>query len=279
MKKIIKNSILALTIISSSVFVSCEVDETQTVVTLNNLVMSDEFDIDGAPDSSLWTYDLGNGTAQGLPAGWGNNELQTYTSNSENVEVQNGLLVITARESNSGGYTSARIKTQGLFEQQYGRFEARIRLPQGKGLWPAFWLLGNDCDVNPWPACGEIDIMEYLGNKPTITFGSAHGPNFSGEDSISKEYELTNDRFDTGFHVFGIEWTPNQINYYVDDVLYQTITPETVAEETEGEGTWVFDNSFYIIMNVAVGGNLPGSPNVNTVFPQRMLVDYIRVYN
>lgn len=279
MKKIIKNSILALTVISSAVFVSCEVDETQTVATLNNLVMSDEFDIDGAPDSNLWTYDLGNGTAQGLPAGWGNNELQTYTSNAENVEVQNGLLVITARENNAGGYTSARIKTQGLFEQQYGRFEARIRLPQGKGLWPAFWLLGNDCDVNPWPACGEIDIMEYLGNKPTIAFGSAHGPNFSGENSISKEYELTNDRFDTGFHVFGIEWTPNQINYYVDDVLYQTITPETVAEETDGEGTWVFDNSFYIIMNVAVGGNLPGSPNANTVFPQRMLVDYIRVYN
>jgi len=278
MKKIIKNSILALTIISSSVFVSCEVDETQTVATLNNLVMSDEFDTNGTPDSSLWTYDLGDGTQQGLPAGWGNNELQTYTSNSENVEVQNGLLVITARENN-GGYASARIKTQGLFEQQYGRFEARIRLPQGKGIWPAFWLLGNNCDQNPWPACGEIDIMEYLGNQPTVVFGSVHGPNFSGAESISKEYEIPNDRFDTDFHVFGIEWSPNRINYYVDDVLYQSITPETVAEETNGQGTWVFDNSFYIIMNIAVGGNLPGAPDANTTFPQRMFVDYVRVYN
>ncbi len=270
---------LALTLISSVVFVSCEVDETQTVVTLNNLIMSDEFDIDGAPDPALWTYDLGDGTQQGLPAGWGNNELQVYTDNSENVTVENGLLVITAREGNSGGYTSARIKTQGLFEQQYGRFEARIRLPQGKGLWPAFWLLGNNCDQNPWPACGEIDVMEYLGNKPTVVFGSVHGPNYSGAESISKEYELTNDRFDTGFHVFGIEWSPNQINYYVDDVLYQSITPETIADETNGNGTWVFDNSFYIIMNVAVGGNLPGSPDANTTFPQRMFVDYVRVYN
>ncbi|AXG71409.1 beta-glucanase [Kordia sp. SMS9] len=279
MKKIIKNSILALTIISSTIFVSCELDETQEVVTKTNLVMSDEFDIDGTPDPSLWTYDLGDGTAAGLPPGWGNNELQVYTSDSENVEVQNGLLVITARENPAGGYTSARIKTQGLFEQQYGRFEARIRLPQGKGLWPAFWLLGNDCNVNPWPSCGEIDIMEYLGDAPTVVFGSAHGPNFSGENSISKEYELTDNRFDTEFHVFGIEWSPNQINYYVDDVLYQSITPETVAEETDGDGTWVFDNSFYIIMNVAVGGNLPGFPNANTTFPQRMLVDYVRVYN
>ncbi|MCH2195078.1 glycoside hydrolase family 16 protein [Kordia sp.] len=279
MKKIIKNSLLALTVISSVVFAGCEADETQTVATLTNLVMSDEFDTDGAPDPSLWTYDLGDGTQQGLPAGWGNNELQVYTNNSENVVVDNGLLVITARENASGGYTSARIKTQGLFEQQYGRFEARIRLPQGKGLWPAFWLLGSDCDVNPWPACGEIDIMEYLGNQPTVVFGSVHGPNFSGAQSVSKEYEIPNDRFDTDFHVFGIEWSPGRINYYVDDVLYQSITPETIADETNGQGTWVFDNSFYIILNVAVGGNLPGAPDENTTFPQRMFVDYIRVYN
>tara|TARA_R110002074_G_scaffold380318_2_gene558956 strand:- start:226 stop:1065 length:840 start_codon:yes stop_codon:yes gene_type:complete len=279
MKKIIKNSILALTLISSAIFVSCELDETQTVATLDNLVVADEFDVDGALNPSLWTYDLGDGTAVGLPSGWGNNELQVYTDNSENVEVQNGLLVITARENGSGGYTSARIKTQGLFEQQYGRFEARIRLPQGKGIWPAFWLLGNNCNTNPWPACGEIDIMEYLGDQPTLVFGSVHGPGYSGGESISKEYELTNDRFDTGFHVFGIEWSPNQINYYVDDVLYQTITPETIADETDGQGTWVFDNSFYIIMNIAVGGNLAGSPDANTIFPQRMFVDYVRVYN
>lgn len=280
MRKIIKNSILTLTLISSGFFVSCELDETQTIATLDNLVMSDEFDVDGAPNSNLWTYDLGDGTAQGLPAGWGNNELQVYTDNSENVEVQNGLLVLTAREGASGGYTSARIKTQGLFEQQYGRFEARIKLPLGKGLWPAFWLLGSDCDTNPWPACGEIDIMEYLGDDPTSIFGTVHGPGYSGGESISKEYVLANDRFDTDFHIFGIEWSPNQINYYVDSVLYQTITPQMVDDETDGDGTWVFNNQpFYIILNIAVGGNLPGSPDSNTSFPQRMLVDYVRVYN
>jgi len=278
MKNIIKNSVLALTLISSAVFVSCELDETQEVVTKTNLVWADEFDVDGAPNPNAWTYDLGDGSAVGIP-GWGNNELQIYTDNAENVQVENGLLVITARQNGTGGYTSARIKTQGLFEQQYGRFEARIRLPQGKGLWPAFWLLGNNCDQNPWPACGEIDIMENVGDEPTTVFGSVHGPNFSGGESISKKYELTSSRFDTEFHVFGIEWSPNRINYYVDDVLYNSITPETVAEETDGEGLWVFDNSFYIILNVAVGGNLPGFPDANTTFPQRMLVDYVRVYN
>ncbi|MFY0628999.1 MAG: glycoside hydrolase family 16 protein [Flavobacteriaceae bacterium] len=280
MKKLIKYSLLALIVVSTAVFVSCELDETQTVVTLDNLVMSDDFNVDGVPDPTLWTYDLGDGTAQGLPAGWGNNELQVYTSNSENVKVENGLLVITAKENPAGGYTSARIKTDGLFSQQYGRFEARIKLPQGKGLWPAFWLLGNDCNTNPWPACGEIDIMEYLGDQPTKIFGTVHGPGYSGGESISKEYELLGDRFDNGFHVFGIEWSPNQINYYVDDQLYQTITPQTVSEETNGNGTWVFNNQpFYIILNLAVGGNLPGNPDANTTFPQRMLVDYVRVYN
>lgn len=279
MKKIVKNSILAAAMVFSLVFSSCDLDETQTVATLTNLVMADEFDVSGAPDPNLWTYDLGDGSAQGIP-GWGNNELQVYTSDAQNVEVQNGLLVITARENPGGGYTSARIKTQGLFDQRYGRFEARIKVPLGKGLWPAFWMLGNDCDSNPWPGCGEIDIMEYLGDDPTRIFGTVHGPGYSGGESVSKEYQLVGDRFDTGFHVFGIEWGPNYINYYVDDVLYNSITPALIDDETGGEGTWVFnDRPFYIILNIAVGGNLPGNPDANTTFPQRMLVDYVRVYN
>jgi beta-glucanase (GH16 family) len=279
MKKIVKNSILAAAMVFSLVFSSCDLDETQTVATLTNLVKADEFDVSGAPDASLWTYDLGDGSAEGIP-GWGNNELQVYTNDAQNVEVQNGLLVITARENPGGGYTSARLKTQGLFDQRYGRFEARIKVPQGKGLWPAFWLLGNDCDSNPWPGCGEIDIMEYLGDDPTRIFGTVHGPGYSGGESVSKEYQLEADRFDTSFHVFGIEWGPNYINYYVDDVLYNSITPALIDEETEGQGTWVFnDRPFYIILNIAVGGNLPGNPDANTTFPQRMLVDYVRVYN
>ncbi len=289
MNKIFKNSISALVLILVLLVTGCNLDETQEVATLNNLVMQDEFDVDGAPDPSMWTYDIGDGSAQGIP-GWGNNELQYYTDRPENVRVENGMLVITAREESFSGsaYTSARITTQNLFEQQYGRFEARIRLPWGKGIWPAFWLLGNDCDINPWPQCGEIDIMEFLGDNPTIVFGSVHGPGYNGGDSVSKEFELENSRFDNRFHVFGIEWGPNYINYYVDDKLYQTVTPEYIADEAEesiedsdlaNAGEWVFNRPFYIIMNIAVGGNLPGAPNSETVFPQQMLVDYVRVYN
>jgi len=250
-------------------FYSCSTDETQTVANFTNLVMQDEFTTDGAPDSSLWGYDIGTGES-----GWGNNELQYYTDRAENVKVENGVLHITAlQESFEGaGYTSARILTKGLFEQAYGRFEARIKLPWGQGIWPAFWLLGNDIDEVSWPQCGEIDIMEYRGQQPTITNGTVHGPGYSGGLSIGKSYALENDRFDTDFHIFGIEWSPEYINFYVDDVLYNQITPDDVT------GEWVYDHPFYIIMNVAVGGNFVGAPNSETVFPQTMQVDYVRVY-
>ncbi|BFP43288.1 hypothetical protein FGF1_41330 [Flavobacteriaceae bacterium GF1] len=275
-------STLGYRILSLSVFLlvlGCENDDAQTVARLTTLVWEDNFDVDGAPDPTRWRFDLGDGTAQGIP-GWGNDELQYYTDRPENVTVQNGFLLITAKEEDFNGaeFTSARLTTQGLFERAYGRFEARIRVPFGQGYWPAFWLLGNNCDENPWPACGEIDIMENVGDEPTIVFGSVHGPGYSGGDSIGKDYELTDDRFDTGFHVFGIEWSPESINYYVDGDLYQSITPEDIDEETDGEGQWIFDRPFYIILNVAVGGNLPGPPNDETVFPQTMLVDYVRVY-
>jgi len=246
---------------------SCSTDETQTVANFHTITMQDEFDQDGAPNSSIWTYDIGGN-------GWGNNELQYYTDRSQNVAVQNGYLIITAEKENfeEASYTSARILSKGLFEQAYGRFEARIKLPWGQGIWPAFWLLGGDIDTNNWPNCGEIDIMEYRGQNPTTVLGTVHGPGYSGGESISKSYSLTNDRFDTGFHVFGIEWTPDYINYYVDDVLYNQITPEDVT------GEWVFNKPFFIIINLAVGGSFVGSPNAETVFPQTMLVDYVRVY-
>jgi beta-glucanase (GH16 family) len=246
---------------------SCSTDETQTVANFHTITMQDEFDQDGAPNSSIWTYDIGGN-------GWGNNELQYYTDRSQNVAVQNGYLIITAEKENfeEASYTSARILSKGLFEQAYGRFEARIKLPWGQGIWPAFWLLGGDIDTNNWPNCGEIDIMEYRGQNPTMVLGTVHGPGYSGGESISKSYSLTNDRFDTGFHVFGIEWTPDYINYYVDDVLYNQITPEDVT------GEWVFNKPFFIIINLAVGGSFVGSPNAETVFPQTMLVDYVRVY-
>jgi beta-glucanase (GH16 family) len=257
----------------------CENDDTQTVARATSLVWEDNFDVDGAPNPNRWGFDLGDGSEEGLP-GWGNEELQYYTNRPDNATIQNGVLLITARAESFEGaqYTSGRLTTKDLFEQQYGRFEARIRLPFGQGIWPAFWMLGADIDENPWPGAGEIDIMEYRGQEPTILIGSIHGPGYNGGDAISKEYTLENDRFDTGFHIFGIEWGPDFINYYVDDVLYNQITPEDVDEETNGEGTWVFNKPFYILMNLAVGGTFVGPPNAETQFPQTMLVDYVRVY-
>lgn len=276
-----KSSLYVIALFLTVSLLGCDLDETQEVVTLSNLVWEDNFDVDGAPDASKWAFEIGDGTAQGIP-GWGNNELQYYTDRPENVSVENGVLKITARQESfeGSGYTSARLITKGLFQQKYGRFEARVKLPTGQGLWPAFWLLGDDSNGDIWPQIGEIDVMEYLGDEPTQIFGTIHGPQYSGGESISKEYVLEGDRFDTGFHIFGIEWTPDFINFYVDDKLYQTLTPADVDEETNGEGEWVFnDREFYMILNMAVGGNLPGPPNADTMFPQTMYVDYVRVYN
>lgn len=265
--QIIKKS--SLFAIISSFIIGCSPDTKQTVITKTKLVMQEEFDTNGAPNPSMWSYNIGTGTN-----GWGNNELQYYTARPENVVVENGNLKITARQELYLGssYTSARILTKGKFEQKYGRIEARIKLPLGKGLWPAFWMLGANSDTVLWPQCGEIDIMEYLGDKPTQVLGSVHGPGYSGGSAVSTKFTLKNDRFDTDYHIFGIEWGENYINYYVDDVLYNQITPADVS------GEWVFNQPFYIILNVAVGGNLPGTPNSETVFPQTMLVDYVRVY-
>jgi len=274
-KKIIMNlknklNIKKIFVVSSVLMMlSCSTDQKQKVITKTQLVMSEEFNIDGAPDPSLWSYNLGTGSN-----GWGNNELQYYTDRPENVVVEGGMLKITALKAPYMGssYTSARILTKGKFEQKYGRIEARIKLPLGKGLWPAFWMLGANSDTVTWPQCGEIDIMEYLGSKPTSMFGSVHGPGYSGGAAISKSFSLPNDRFENDFHIFGIEWGENYINYYVDDVLYNQITPANVT------GEWVFNQPFYIILNMAVGGNFPGSPNSETVFPQTMIIDYVRVY-
>ena len=260
---------LALLSIVLITFVNCT-DEDQTVTELTNLVMSDEFNADGVPNKALWSYDIGTGES-----GWGNNELQYYTSRPENVRVENGMLLITAikEDFNGASYTSARLITKGKFEQAYGRFEARMRLPYGQGLWPAFWLLGADVDDNPLPDAGKIGIMEYRGQNPNIAISSLHGPGYYGGGAFRVNYQLENDRFDTGFHIFGIEWGPEYINYYIDNVLYTRITPQQV------NGSWVFNKPFFIVINLAIGGNFIGSPNSETVFPQTMLVDYVKVYN
>ena len=238
------------------------------------LVWQDEFDGSAGQsvDESKWTYDLGRGPDDD---GWGNAELQFYTERPENVSLDgNGNLAITAISETFAGssYTSARIKTQGLFSQTYGRFEARIKLPRGSGIWPAFWMLGNDIETIGWPQCGEIDIMEYRGQEPNIIHGSIHGPGYSGESPITKSFGFENDRFDLEFHLFAVEWGEGYVNYFVDDTLYQQIKPE------DADGEWVYDHPFFILLNVAVGGNYVGFPNSGTPFPQTMLVDYVRVY-
>jgi beta-glucanase (GH16 family) len=253
-------------------------------VTQETLVWSDEFNgatAPSAPNPKNWTYDTGAG-------GWGNNELETYCaygsstapcnpSNPNAYVGADGYLHIVARNPSSGVYTSARLKTEGLQSFQYGRIEASIKMPEGQGLWPAFWTLGVDIDSVPWPACGEMDIMESIGSKPSTNYGSIHGTGFTGTQ-IGTAYTLANNaKFGDAFHTFGILWSPKLIKYYVDSPtnVYATYTPSSLPQGA----VWPFDaGKFFFILNVAVGGSWPGAPNNTTVFPQEMLVDYVRVY-
>lgn len=238
--------------------------------TSRTLVWSDEFNgpAGQSPDSARWAYDIGTD--------WGNAQLEYDTDRPSNVSLNGyGNLAITAHEEFYMGqpYTSARIVTRGLFEPMYGRVETRINLPTGQGIWPAFWMLGSDIGTAGWPQCGEIDIMEYRGQETSIIHGSLHGPGYSGGDALTQSYMLDNGQFDTAFHVFAVEWEEDEIRWYMDDSLYQTITPG----DLDGD-EWVFDHPFYIILNVAVGGNFVGPPDASTIFPQTMLIDYVRVY-
>jgi beta-glucanase (GH16 family) len=214
--------------------------------------------------------------------GFGNNELEYYTKRPNNVVIQNGNLVITARRetyTDSSGvtrnFTSARLRTQELFSQAYGRFEARVKIPFGPGIWPAFWLLGNNIKSVGWPACGEIDIMENIGKELSTVHGTIHGPGYSAAKGISSAYVIPDGRrFADDFHVFAVEWEPNTIRFYVDNDLYATRTPADLP----GGSQWVYDHPFFILLNLAVGGNWPGPPDAATSFPASMLVDYVRVY-
>jgi len=241
------------------------------------LVWSDEFN---GSDGSV--FDTGKWTAQVGGGGWGNNELEYYTARPDNAYQSGGSLVIkaikekfTGSDQRSRDYTSARLVTKNKFSATYGRFEARIKLPYGQGIWPAFWLLGSDIDAVHWPTCGEIDIMENIGKEPSIIHGTMHGPGYSGGGGLSSAYSLAkNRRFADSFHVFAVEWEPNVVRFYCDGTLYKTRTP---ADLPAGK-TWVFNKPFFILLNLAVGGNWPGNPDETTVFPQKMLVDYVRVY-
>src|SRR3984957_19465372 len=242
------------------------------------LVWSDEFSsLDGSlPDSKKWTYDIGGN-------GWGNHELEYYTNRLENARIEKGNLVITAKEENytgadgvTRGYTSARLKTQGLFTQTYGRIEARIKIPEGQGMWPAFWMLGEDIPTVGWPKCGEIDIMENIGKEPGKLHGSLHGPSTTANTSdLTSIFTLpAGQNFADDFHIFAVEWSPDVVRFYIDTNLYATFRPS----DWPAGGKWVFDHPYFIILNLAVGGDWPGSPDASTKFPQSMLVDYVRVY-
>jgi beta-glucanase (GH16 family) len=234
------------------------------------LAWEDEFEGPAGqlPDAANWRFDIGTN--------WGNDQLECDTNRPENVSLDgNGNLAITAREEayQTCDYTSGRIKTQGLFEQAGGKFEASIKLPIGQGIWPAFWLLGADIGSVGWPECGEIDIMEYRGQSPSIVSGAVHGPGYSGGGALYRQYAIGGS-FNDDFHVFGVEWTEDRIAWYVDDKEYFTLTKSSVT----ARGKWVFDHKFFIILNVAVGGNYVGPPDDTTVFPQTMLIDWVRVY-
>jgi beta-glucanase (GH16 family) len=230
------------------------------------LIWHDEFDGD-IIDRANWTFDLGAG-------GWGNGEAEYYTSRPENARVENGKLTIEARQEKYEGsyYTSARLKTQGLQSFQYGRIEARLKVPAGAGVWPAFWMLGADFDGKNWPDCGEVDIMEYIGKEPDLIMGTLHGPGYSGALGFSKwnrqKYNIADD-----FHTYAVEWEPDRVTWFYDGAEYFTVTPADV-----GDRKWVFEHPFFIILNLALGGQLAGPIGLQTAFPAQLQVDYVRVF-
>jgi beta-glucanase (GH16 family) len=238
------------------------------------LIWSDEFNgsSGSAVDSSKWRFDIGG-------SGWGNNEQQYYTNSTRNAAMDGaGNLVITARRENPSNfqchygtcqYTSARLLTAATFTRTYGRFEARMKIPRGQGIWPAFWMLGTP--VN-WPTSGEIDIMENIGREPNMVHGTIHGPGYSGGEGIGAGYSI-GAPFADGFHTFAVDWSPNLLIWYVDGNEYQRRTPADL-----GGDRWVFDHPFFMIMNVAVGGFWPGYPDGSSTYPQTMTVDYVRAY-
>jgi beta-glucanase (GH16 family) len=247
-----------------------------TSCTENNgsrLVWSDEFDYTGPPDSTKWNYDLGTGN----PEGWGNNELQYYTNDPKNVRVENGKLIIEAHKDSlqQKAYTSTRIVSGKKGSWLHGRMEIKARLPHGKGTWPAIWMLSTDWKYGGWPASGEIDIMEHVGYDQDVVHGTIHTEAYNHMKQTQKEGKVVVDQAHRKFHVYAIDWSENKIDFLVDDQLYHTVNRDP-KDDFKG---WPFDQPFHLIMNIAVGGNWGGKEGVDeTIWPQRMEVDYVRVY-
>ncbi|GAA0872345.1 hypothetical protein GCM10009117_14920 [Gangjinia marincola] len=232
----------------------------------DDLIFEDEFDVDGAPNPDVWGYDLGDGCPN--LCGWGNNESQYYTDRPENVIVENGILKITARKENFGGreYTSARLLTKDKFDFQYGKVEVRAKLPTGGGTWPAIWMLGADIDSNPWPGAGEMDIMEHVGNNQDVVSSALHFPGNSGGNPIFDEQTVAG--VSDNFNIYSVEWTEENIKFYVNDSL-------TLFFENSQDVP--FNKDFFLLLNVAMGGNFGGTIDPNFV-ESTMEIDYVKVY-
>lgn len=249
----------------NSINVSKNITVTVTSKTYTTLLFSDEFNTPGAPDSSKWSYDIGSG-------GWGNSESEYYTNRTDNAKVEGGYLkIIAQKESYQGSeYTSARLKTQNKFNFKYGKVEVRAKLPAGGGTWPAIWMLGSNITSVGWPASGEIDIMEHIGNDLGRIHGSIHTPSSFGA-TVNTSTKLVSD-VSTAFHVYGVTWSPESIEFTIDEVVFYTYNPSA-----KNSNTWPFDANQFIILNVAMGGNFGGSIDPN--FSQAtMEIDYVRVY-
>lgn len=234
------------------------------------LAWADEFS-GTVPDAATWNIETGNGTG-----GWGNNELEYYTGSTKNLFLSNGNLVIEARKESISGfnYSSARITTQNKKSFTFGRIDIRAKLPVNKGIWPALWMLGANINTVPWPGCGEIDIMELIGMYPSRTYGTMHWKPVTGVNtSKGSEYNLSSGDFSQKFHVFSLVWSQDMIKWLVDDQVFLTTTKADV-----GAANYPFNAPQFFIFNVAVGGNWPGAPDNSTAFPQRMFVDYVRVF-
>jgi beta-glucanase (GH16 family) len=234
-----------------------------------HLAWSDEFN-GNTVNQANWTFDIGNNN------GWGNQELEYYTQSPNNAFVSGGNLIIEARqESNNGfNYSSARLKTEGIQQFTYGRIDIRAKLPVAHGMWPALWMLGSNIGSVPWPGCGETDIMELVGSNPNRVTGSMHWQNSDGsEGTYNNNYFLSSGDYSQQFHVFSLLWQHDTVQFFVDDSLYVNGSINNVTN-----GTYPFNLPFFFIFNVAVGGDFPGPPDNTTVFPQRMFVDYVRVF-
>lgn len=240
---------------------------TITIKVNNGLIFSDEFDSPGSPNTNKWTYNIGKGEN-----GWGNNESQYYTNRTENVVIANGILKITAKKESYEGaeYTSARMKTEGKFDFTYGKVEVRAKLPKGGGTWPAIWMLGSSISTLGWPACGEVDIMEHVGNNQGTVQSALHTPSsYGGTINHGSQYL---DDVSTEFHVYGLEWTADKMVFSVDGVTHYTYNPSP-----KNSNTWPFNDDQFIILNVAMGGGMGGAIDPNFV-SSTMEIDYVRVY-